>query len=130
MSLMSVSSPPSAWVRRMAAPGFLGLIELDRRQRHRGGRAGAFRIELLPAPRGLRARGDLLAFGGDLVGALRNLGVVGGQRRLDVAIGATPAIAARQRHVGQHEIGAVGIGGGQRASAAAGNSAAMAVQGQ
>ena len=51
---------------------FVGLIEPHGGERHRGGRTGAFGIEFLPAPRGLRARADLLAFGGDFAGALRN----------------------------------------------------------
>ena len=41
---------------------FFGLIEPHRGQRDGGGRAGAFGLELLPAPRGLRAGADLLAF--------------------------------------------------------------------
>ena len=96
---------------------FLGLIETHRGQRHRGGRAGAVGLELLPAPGGLGAGADLLALRRDLVGALGNLGIVRAERRFEIALGAAAAVTARQRHVGEHEIGIVGIGGGQRTGA-------------
>src|SRR6185503_18063966 len=90
-----------------------GLIEPDRGQRHRGGSLRRFGFELLPAARGLGARGDLLTLGGHLGGALGDLRVAGRQRRLDVAIGAAAAVAAGQRHVRQYQVGLVRVGGGQ-----------------
>ena len=94
--------------------GFFGLIELHGGERNRGGGGGAVGLELQPAPGGLGARGDLLALRSNLVGALRNTRVAGAQRGLEVSLGAAAAVAARQRHVGVHELGAVGIGGGKR----------------
>ena len=95
--------------------GFLGLIEPHGRERHGGRRLGALRLELLPAARGLGAGIDLLAFRRDLVRTLGDLRVAGAERGLEITIGAAAAVAARQRHVGEHQVGIVRVGGGQGA---------------
>ena len=96
---------------------FLGLIEPGCGQRDRGRSARVFGLELLPAARGPCRGGYLLAVGGDLVGALGYLRVGGCERGLDVAVGTTATVAARQRHVGEDQRSVVGIGSGQSARA-------------